>query len=674
LIDSSRNGSTAGSSVPVYVVDLNKLAGGKPAKFDGLRLGKQRAIRAKHPNGDPEKSGEWFTMGASQAMGGGEYSQGWDVSDTTWLPHRTWGRPPQEEVVITAKDWPGVEWPMDHPGGDNTWTGEGDWGEFHAGHGGTCDDVDPPFGYWCAKKPPRGISQHWSPSGLVWDKHLARGANYSNPQDAVVVAWRGGGRWLTYIWSVDDWVVANSTALFTPGTGNQGGEGTDHGQEWYIENVLEELDDSREWYYDHRQGLLYFAFNSTAPTEEQWIATRTKVLFNVSGTAAAPAKDITIKGIQIRDTALTWLDPHGLPSGGDWALQRSGAITLEGTENFAVTDSLFEKIDGNGVMLNGYNRNATIANSEFAWVGATCVASWGYSSTCFNGNCSYELPWREGPDARGGEQPRGTRVLNNLFREMGIYQKQASAYFHAKSGLAEIAGNVVFNGPRAMFNFNDGMIGGDNVHANLLANAVRESGDHSAINSWDRMPYIHDLGPGGKAKPTVIPLTRREHHNFILGTYSTQEAFDTDDGSSYYAMYENFLVYGSNGLKSDFGGHTHSSIGDIYAYIADCFGNGNYLSFINNTCILNYQPTAQNGGGYASDCNLGPGMKVHGNTVATPGGSLLACGTFLSEWVAAGHDVGTTSVQWPADAALVAQARKTLYNDPTWNGGVKLGV
>ena len=93
---------------------------------------------------------------------------------------------------------------------------------------------------------------------------------------------------------------------------------------------------------------------------------------------------------------------------------------------------------------------------------------------------------------------------------MGIYQKQASAYFHAKSGLTEIAGNgahtarcacvdsmlkavglsVVFNGPRAMFNFNDDLLGGDNVHANLLANAVRESGDHSAINSCEsRLHY-----------------------------------------------------------------------------------------------------------------------------------------------------------------------------------------
>ena len=111
-IDSSFNASSGGGpSAPVWVADLNKLPGGKPAKFDGLRLGSQRAIRvracvlshcslrcsspcaqqlcpcswlqAKYPNGDPEKSGEWYIMGASQAMGGGEYTAGWDTTDTT---------------------------------------------------------------------------------------------------------------------------------------------------------------------------------------------------------------------------------------------------------------------------------------------------------------------------------------------------------------------------------------------------------------------------------------------------------------------------------------------------------------------------------------------------------------------------------------------------------------
>ena len=42
-IDSAHNTSDKGAAAQVYVADLNKLVGGKPAKFDGLRLGKQRA-------------------------------------------------------------------------------------------------------------------------------------------------------------------------------------------------------------------------------------------------------------------------------------------------------------------------------------------------------------------------------------------------------------------------------------------------------------------------------------------------------------------------------------------------------------------------------------------------------------------------------------------------------
>ena len=80
----------------------------------------------------------------------------------------------------------------------------------------------------------------------------------------------------------------------------------------------------------------YYTFNGThAPTgEEQLSLTRTKVIFNISGTQAAPVIDITIRGLTIRDAAFTYLgttaaDRHWLPSEGDWALQRSGAITIE---------------------------------------------------------------------------------------------------------------------------------------------------------------------------------------------------------------------------------------------------------------------------------------------------------------------------------------------------------
>ena len=40
--------------------------------FPGLRLNGQRAIRAKYPDGAPERTGEWL-YGAGQAMGGGDY-------------------------------------------------------------------------------------------------------------------------------------------------------------------------------------------------------------------------------------------------------------------------------------------------------------------------------------------------------------------------------------------------------------------------------------------------------------------------------------------------------------------------------------------------------------------------------------------------------------------------
>jgi len=45
------------------------------------------------------------------------------------------------------------------------------------------------------------------------------------------------------------------------------------------------------------------------------VATQTRVLFNLTGTMSNPVKDITIRGVTMRDTRITYLDPHGMPSG-----------------------------------------------------------------------------------------------------------------------------------------------------------------------------------------------------------------------------------------------------------------------------------------------------------------------------------------------------------------------
>jgi len=99
-------------------------------------------------------------------------------------------------------------------------------------------------------------------------------------------------------------------------------------------------------------------------------------------------------------------------------------------------------------------------------------------------------------------------------------------------------GNVVFNGPRAGINFNDGFGGGTNVTKNLIFNQCRESGDHGAMNAWDRTAYLSDVKYG---KPSYEAQMNSVDHNLIIANYGASQGFDTDDGSSWYDIHDNFF-------------------------------------------------------------------------------------------------------------------------------------
>ena len=175
------------------------------------------------------------------------------------------------------------------------------------------------------------------------------------------------------------------------------------------------------------------------------------------------------------------------------------------------------------------------------------------------------------------------------------------------------------------------------------------------------MPYITTVKSGS---PSISPATRQVHHNFIIGNYNSQEAMDTDDGSAYIHTYSNVMVYGDNGLKSDFGGHDHVWEGNLLMYVGNCYGSG-FDSFYwgwpgyndgfrNNTCVFRTS--------YASDCHMHPSFESHfgANSVYSADGTLTVCGTNFSDWQAQGHDVASTLGKWPADASLVEQAKKLL--------------
>merc|ERR1712194_109874 len=295
---------------------------------------------------------------------------------------------------------------------------------------------------------------------------------------------------------------------------------------------------------------------------------------------------------------------------------------------------LFSRLDSNAVSINGYNRHVTIDHNEFVWLGQNAIASWGRA---------------EKNDGRNGAQPHYTSVTNNFCHEIGHLQKQSSFYFQAETTLATLENNIVFNIPRAAINYNDGFGGGGVIRHNLLFNTCRESGDHGAFNSWDRLPYITTINDG---TPSTVPKRNDVHNNFIVANYAADGGcLDNDDGSAYYDIHHNFCVYG--GHKANFDGHSKRSFFNIHVhpqvYGTKCIdeegeGQDTHTSgpyglppagyaeeYTDNICILPSAgtPYMVAAGSLQDRKDFNTGLVLRNNTIWIPGGdsaSLVSVG------------------------------------------------
>ena len=310
----------------------------------------------------------------------------------------------------------------------------------------------------------------------------------------------GGGEWYNNRFAITGW--DNKRALLNlsvdgvwPAGGWQGGrtwhtldapsglhKGPMIGGSWHVNGIPSELDVPGEFWFNSTSREILFIWNSSLlppgqipppqgsppPPSLLFVAPLLEVLFNVSGTPSAPVRDVSFVGLGFRDQRDGFLEPWMVPSGGDWALRRAGAITLRGTERALISACAFVRTDGNAIHIDKYARNTTIEDTEFAWLGMSAVTLMGDTVE---------------DDATGGTQPWGTLLSRNVVREIGILEKQSSALFLGKSALTRVEDCVFYNGPRAMINFNDNCGGGDNVTGNAIWSTCRESGDHGDLNS-----------------------------------------------------------------------------------------------------------------------------------------------------------------------------------------------
>jgi hypothetical protein len=69
----------------------------------------------------------------------------------------------------------------------------------------------------------------------------------------------------------------------------------------------------------------------------------------------------------------------------------------------------------------------------------------GYTDDLQESPATNKLPEGTGIDGRDGRQPRYTSVLGNIVREIGLNERQSSAWSEAKACLSLVSDNLFFN-------------------------------------------------------------------------------------------------------------------------------------------------------------------------------------------------------------------------------------
>ena len=398
-----------------------------------------RYVPAREPNGNPERD-----------------QNNYGLSAANWLPARDFGK----ATLVQNGSY------VDPSGKNVTINRGGMFDQYYMGVGGPADNFVPSISYW-AQAAPRGggASTYTIPSGMQVGKEqkLASGGKDGFVFMMQTHAW---GSWVYEIAST----AANpdgSTKLTFGKGGQQEARGTGSpqvgGGTFYLSHRREFLDVAGEWYLDQGKGELSLAVPAGGTPPAELVAPVVQQLVVVEGTQAAPVDNVRLTGITFRHAAPTYMADQAVGSGGDYAVFRGGAVHLNGTTNCMVDHNLFDGVGGNGVWLTDYNRHASVAANEMRHIGENGVGMRGST---------------EWVDGRGGNQPRFSSIQGNLIHHLGLYTKQACAVFSAVACQNNITDNIMFHGPRALVNMNDGFGGDTVIRRNLFFASLLETSDH----------------------------------------------------------------------------------------------------------------------------------------------------------------------------------------------------
>ena len=266
------------------------------------------------------------------------------------------------------------------------------------------------------------------------------------------------------------------------------------GNAYYLENLLEELDQPGEWCLDSEDGLLYFwpPAGSLKPSDEI-VLPMLDCLVDIQGASWLQFSGFTFTETRDGDNyhhegvegAGPMFPRPGLHYGGD-------ALHLKGAENCTIQRNHFDAVGCNAIYLEGHNYRNVVHENEIGFPGA-------------NGICLLGTKLMH---------PLFNEISDNFIHHVGVLNKYVAGVFTGMSDGNIIRHNRIEFVPHHAVNLGNNPSGRNIVEYNLIRYSCLEIADTAAINMWMEEVAKKDAERDGQ----VI------RYNMILDTFSFQAA------------------------------------------------------------------------------------------------------------------------------------------------------
>ena len=388
-----------------------------------------------------------------------------------------------------------------------------------------------------------------------------------------------------------------------------------HNKNRMVENIFEELDAPAEWYYNKEGVLYYYPLAGENLNNAVFEAPQIKHLIEFRGSEQHPVRNIKVEGVELTQTARTFMENYEPLLRSDWTIYRGGAVIFEGTENCALQNCSLYNLGGNGVFFSNYNRGSEVSGSHFYHIGASAICFVGDPEAVRSPSFEYnEFVVAENIDREKGPRtnnyPSHCLIYDNLIHSIGVFEKQITGVELSMCKAITIRHNSIYDTPRAGINVSEGTWGGHILEFNDIFDTVKETGDHGSFNSWGRDRFWHSnletMRNLAATEPALVLADAIETVVIRNNRFRCDRGWDIDldDGSTNYHIYNNLCLNGGIKLREGFYRVVENNILINNTFHPHVWFKNSGDVFTRNIVMSDYKPINILGWGAQTDYNI----------------------------------------------------------------------